>query len=88
MIYTDFDLDPVPCTSDPAVPLIVLLQLTSHAILHPPMHLQQTISHCSVAFQFAIQIDSIRFVMRIDSNRFVLLKNRPIDSLVVMQFLH
>ena len=40
------------------------------------------------AFQFAIRIDSIRFVMRIDSNRFILQKNRPFDSLVVMQFLH
>ena len=38
------------------------------------------------AFQFAIRIDSIRFVMRIDSNRFVCKKNRPFDSLVVMQF--
>jgi len=37
------------------------------------------------AFQFAIRIYSIRFVMRII--RFVK-KNRPFDSLVVMQFLH
>ena len=37
----------------------------------------------SRAFQFAIRIDSIRY-----ANRFVLLKNRPFDSLVVMQFLH
>ena len=40
----------------------------------------------SRAFQFAIRIDCIRFVMRIDSNRFVLLKNRPFDSVVVIQF--
>ena len=33
------------------------------------------------AFQFAIRIESIRY-----ANRFVLQKNRPFDSLVVMQF--
>ena len=38
----------------------------------------------SRAFQFAIQIDSIRYANRFESIRFV--KNRPFDSLVVMQF--
>jgi len=38
------------------------------------------------AFQFAIRFDSIRYANRFESIRFV--KNRPFDSLVVMQFLH
>ena len=37
----------------------------------------------SRAFQFAIRIDSIRYANRFESIRFV--KNRPFDSLVVMQ---
>ena len=36
------------------------------------------------AFQFAIRIDSIRYVNRFESICFV--KNRPFDSLDVMQF--
>jgi len=38
---------------------------------------------CTRAFQFAIRIDSIRYANRFKSIRFV--KNRPFDSLVVMQ---
>jgi len=41
----------------------------------------------SRAFQFAIRIDSIRYVNGFESIRSVK-KNRPFDSLVVMQFLH
>ena len=41
--------------------------------------------HHSRAFQFAIRIDSIRYANRFESIRFVK-KNRPFDSLVVMQF--
>jgi len=36
------------------------------------------------AFQFTIRIDSIRYANRLESIRLV--KNRPFDSLVVMQF--
>jgi len=39
---------------------------------------------CDRAFQFAIRIDSIRYANRFESIRLV--KNRPFDSLVVMQF--
>jgi len=38
----------------------------------------------NIAFQFAILIDSIRYAYRFEYIRFV--KNRPFDSLVVMQF--
>jgi len=37
------------------------------------------------AFQFAIRFDSIRYANLFETIRFV--KNRPFDSLVVMQFL-
>ena len=42
---------------------------------------------CTRTFQFAIRIDSIRYVNRFESIRFVK-KNPPFDSLVAMQFLH
>ena len=47
-----------------------------------PLRLQLLTSR---AFQFAILIDSIRYANKFESIRFV--KNRPFESLVVMQFL-
>ena len=38
-VYTDFDLNSVPRFSNPAVPLVVVLQLSQHAVFHVMMNL-------------------------------------------------
>jgi len=55
-------------------------------VTKPPLTYTAVVTVVPVrAFQFVIRIDSIQFVMQISS---FCKKNRPLDSLVVMKFLH
>ena len=63
-----------PATGDGHPVLLIHMDRTAVVDMNPTTRLYTTpAAHrtCSRAFQFAIRIDSIRFLMRIDSNRFV-----------------